>query len=104
MFYLLAPCLLTVLVEALFFALCGYRDRLDLSIVVYANIITNLSLNLILILCGATGLLSWVIPLECVVVIAEYLIYTRAFGATKRLFLITIAANALSFGIGQLLF
>ena len=38
--------------------------------------------------------------MEGIVVLAEYLIYARAFGASGRLFLQTLAANVLSYGIG----
>ena len=45
---ILLACLLTVVLEGAFLALCGYRDRFSLTVVVCANIITNLLLNLAL--------------------------------------------------------
>lgn len=100
---LLLACFLTVVIETGFLALCGYRGRDDLIIVACANVVTNLSLNLLLALCFPGGAGPWLAFLEAVVVIAEYLIYARAFGASRRLFLLTLAANVLSFGIGLLL-
>ena len=97
-------CLLTVLLETGFFYLLGYREKDDLTIVACANVVTNLTLNLTiaLFLSGGPGL--WLALLEGLVVLAEYLIYARAFGASGKLFLQTLAANALSYGVGVLLF
>ena len=41
--------------------------------------------------------------LECAVVAAEYGIYRLAFGPRRGLFWLTLAANALSYGLGLLL-
>ena len=35
-------CLLTVLIEGSFFALFGHRDRFSMTVIVCANVITNL--------------------------------------------------------------
>ena len=35
-------CLLTVLIEGVFFIVLGYRDRISLTVIVCANVITNL--------------------------------------------------------------
>ena len=105
MFTILKACLLTVLIETVLFYMFGYREKDDITIVACANVVTTLSLNLILAVCGARSTYwNYVVPLELIVVFAEFLIYTRAFGPSKKLFLLTLAANALSFGIGQLLF
>jgi hypothetical protein len=100
---LFLACLLTVLAETALFALFGYRSKDDLAIVVYANIITNLSLNLLIALVFPQGADLWLLPLECLVVAVEYLIYAKAFGASKKLFLQTLAANVLSFALGVVL-
>ena len=96
-------CAMTVLIEAPFLALCGYRDRGAVAIIACTNIVTNLLLGLAMVFlpCGRTpiGLLI----LEALVVVGEYAIYARAFGRSRRLFLLTLAANALSCGIGLLL-
>ena len=95
-------CGLTVLIETAFLALCGYRDAFSVTVIVCANIITNLTLNLVLALTGRWG--WWLVPLELAVVGAEFAIFAKAFGPSWRLFGLTFAANALSFGTGLLLF
>ena len=95
-------CALTVLIETPFLALFGYRRREELAVIVCANVVTNLLLNLALML---LPLPRWsVYPLEAAVVAAEYAVYALAFGRSRRLFLLTLAANCLSYGIGLLLF
>ena len=95
-------CTLTVLIETPFLALFGYRRREELAVIVCANVVTNLLLNLALML---LPLPRWsVYPLEAAVVAAEYAVYALAFGRSRRLFLLTLAANCLSYGIGLLLF
>ena len=95
-------CALTVLIETPFLALFGYRKRDEVIIVVCANVVTNLLLNLLL----------WRVPslygpavygLEALVVAAEYGIYRLAFGPRRGLFWLTLAANALSYGLGLVL-
>ena len=100
---LLLACLLTVAVETALFALFGYRSRDDLTIVIYANVVTNLTLNLLLAFVFPYDAHFWVLPLEIIVVLAEFLIYAKAFGASKKLFVLTLAANVLSFALGVML-
>ena len=100
---LLLACFLTVLVETALFVLFGYRSKDDLTIVACANIVTNLTLNLLLAFVFPYDAHFWVLPLEVTVVLAEYLIYAKAFGASKKLFLQTLAANVLSFVLGVIL-
>ena len=100
---LFLACLLTVAVETALFALYGYRSRDDLTIVACANVITNLTLNLLLAFVFSHNAHFWVLPLEITVIAAEYLIYAKAFGASKKLFLQTLAANVLSFALGVIL-
>ncbi|MCR5682007.1 MAG: hypothetical protein K6G29_06080 [Clostridiales bacterium] len=95
---------LTVLIEVPFLALCGYRQRDELAVAALTNLVTNLTLNLLFRL----GVLPYRIPVilaaEALVVLAEYGIYALAFGRSGKLFFLTLAANALSFGIGVILF
>jgi len=95
-------CALTVLIETPFLALWGYRKRDELIIIVCANVVTNLLLNLLLwrvpSLYGPT-----VYGLEALVVAVEYGIYRLAFGKRRGLLLLTLAANALSYGLGLFL-
>ena len=101
---MILACLLTVLIETPFLALCGYRKRDDLIIIVCANIITNLLLNLAIAIVfrGYPG--GWIYPMEGAVVAAEFMIYSSAFGRSMKLFLLTLAANCLSYGIGLAIF
>ena len=99
---LVYACVLTVLIETPFLRLFGYRGREDTVIIVCANVVTNLILNLSFQL-----FLPYRVPVilaaELLVVAAEYGIYAAAFGRSRRLLLLTFAANALSFGLGELL-
>lgn len=97
-------CFLTVLIEGAFFALLGYRDRFCLTVIVCANVITNLLLNLtiLLVFSGQPG--AWIYLMEAAVVAAEYAVYAVAFGRSRKLVLLTLAANCLSYGIGIALF
>jgi hypothetical protein len=98
-------CGLTVLTETVFLWLCGYRDRLSVLLAICVNAATNLSLNL-----GLAALRRLADPavliyaLEAAVVAAEYGVYALAFGPSRRLFGLTLAANALSYGLGVLIF
>ena len=99
----LKACIITVVIETAFFAVLAYRKRDDLLIVVLANVITNLSLNLFIYLVPAVYSPLWLFLLEALVVAVEYLIYRKAFGGSLGLFLMTLAANVLSFSSGLLL-
>lgn len=100
---LLLVCALTVLIETPLFFAAGYRDRDSLLVVVCANIVSNLTLNLcVRLLFPERGAAEY--ALEATAVAAEYAVYSLAFGRSRRLFLLTLAANCLSYGIGLLLF
>lgn len=101
---IIIACLLTVLIETPFLALFGYRKRDELVIIICTNIVTNLLLNLLISIAfhGAPGL--WIYAMEAAVVIAEYAVYSYGFGRSWKLFLLTFAANCLSYGIGLLIF
>lgn len=94
---------LTVLFETPWFALWGYRKRDELLLVVCVNVVTNLLLNLFLATLGRdVGALIYL--LEAIVVAAEYFIYAIPFGRSWKLFLLTLGANCLSYGLGLLIF
>ena len=96
-------CLLTVVVETAFFAAFGYRDRYALTVIVCVNVVTNLLLNLLIwLLGGSVG--AWIYGLEVLVVAAEYAVYAAAFRPGWKLFLLTLAANCISYGLGLLIF
>lgn len=101
MVFLLA-CVLTVFLEGVFFFAFGYRNAWDLGVIACANLITNLVLNTVMsVYPGPREPLIYV--LESMAVLAEYLIYRRAFGSSLRLFALTLAANVISYGIGLIL-
>lgn len=101
---LLWAALLTVAVETVFLAIAYRRDAAFLVLCAALNIATNLALNLLLS-CLPQGELHWLIyPLELAVVAIEYAVYTYACGGSKKLFLLTLAANVLSYCIGLALF
>lgn len=97
-------CVLTVLIEGAFFTILGYRDRYALTVIVCANIVTNLLLNLTIYFAFSGQPGPWIYPMEAVVVAAEYVVYAIAFGRGWKLFFLTLAANCLSYGIGMALF
>ena len=97
-----AACALTVAVETPVMAVCGPRDRGALAIVALANVATNLLLNLTLLLAPGGGAML-LAALEAAATAAEALVFAAAFGRTRRRILFTVAANALSLGLGLLL-
>jgi len=100
---LFLACVLTVVIETPFLALFGWRSREELTIIVCANVVTNLLLNLSL-----AFFLPTTVPviafLESAAVLAEYAVYALAFGRSGKLFLLTLLANCLSYGLGLLIF
>ena len=99
---LFAACALTVAVEVALFALAGYREPRQLAVVALANVVTNLTLNLVMwYVVGQAN--WWLAVLEAAAVAAEFAIYGRTFGpdaARPKLIAWTLAANALSFCVG----
>ena len=100
----LAAAGLTMAAECLFFALLYRRDALFLALCAALNLATNLSLNLALQYMPRGQLRLLVYPLELLVVLVEYGVYACACGGSKRLFLLTLGANALSYCTGLLIF
>lgn len=101
---LLWAALLTVVVETVFLAVTYRRDAAFLVLCAALNIATNLALNLLLNCLPRDGLHWLIYPLELAVVAIEYAVYTYACGGSKKLFLLTLAANVLSYCIGLALF
>ena len=101
---LLLACALTIAIETAFFLLIGWRDRRFLLLCVSANALTNLCLNLLIVLLARLGFWrGWLaLPLELLVVAAEYAIYRIVKERRWKLLLLTAAANALSYSIGLL--
>ena len=100
---LILPCVITVVVETVLFRIFGFKKAEDLVIIVLSNIITNLTLNVLILLVPGLYDIPWLIIAELIVVAIEYLIYRNAFEASAGLLPLTFAANALSFFAGLLL-
>lgn len=97
-------CAFTAAAETALFALLGYRRVWQLVVVACANIASNLLLNLAAALCFPGGVGAWVWLLEAAVVAAEYAVYAIAFAPGWRLFVLTLAANAVTYGLGLVVF
>ena len=100
---LFEACIITVIIETVIFRLFKWKDLQDLKIVALTNVVTNLLLNFILSLCPDLYYSFWLVILELLVIAAEYLIYRRAFGHSRRLVIAVILANVVTFFIGILL-
>jgi hypothetical protein len=96
------PALLTAAVEMLFFSALGYHSRDAIIVIICTNILANVTVNAVF------SLIGWKLPeaylAELLVAAAEYAIFACAFGRSKKLFLLTLAANALTFGLGLIIF
>lgn len=102
---LIYACALTVLTETAFFLLLGYRRPMFAALCVFVNIATNLALNLTAAAISPHAFMPAAIyALEGAAVAAEYGAYAMALGGSLRLLALTFAANALSYGIGALVF
>lgn len=100
--------LLTVAIEGGVAWLFGLRTRQSQLTVALVNVVTNPALNVLLLLLAWLGVdvtLWLVLPLEILVVLAEWGLLAYAFGGPKRrLFILSLTANAASFLAGVLLF
>ena len=103
---LFTACALTIVIETLFFLAVGYREGRFVLLCICTNALTNLSLNLIVWLLFSLGvnLTAAVYPLEAVVVAVEFIILGAYCGTSWKLFGLTLAANALSYSAGLLIF
>ena len=101
-YYFWAGPLFTVILETAFFALVGYRKRDFLLLCAAVNTATTLALNMV----SYAAYYAPAVELLGVLVAAalEYLVYALAIGRSKKLLLLTLAANAISFLVGELYF
>ena len=105
--------LLTVLLETLLFYLYGYREKRFLVIVALSNLLTNVSLNLCILLTmifiaktGSSQIPAYTVIAcgEICVVAAEFFLYANYLEERSgKLFLQTFCANAVSFLTGLVL-
>jgi membrane-bound ClpP family serine protease len=104
----LVSLLLTIVIEGAVAFLLGFRKKQFFLALTLINVITNPTLNYLLLVLGSLGIevtLIRVFLLEIVVVIAEWGLLAYAFGRPARRFLIlSILANAASFLAGVLIF
>ena len=97
---------LTIVFETAFAFASGYRTRQTLRVVVVAQVATNplvVFISNLFYLHTMLPLWSFQLPLEIAAVIAEWLIYRRFAPAIRRPLVFSIAANAVSFGLGLIL-
>ena len=103
----LAFCLgLTILLETAFALFAGIRGRKNLLTVVLVQVITNPCVVLLILWCMTH--LSWhralfELPIEAVVVVAEWIIYKKFLKDLKRPFAFSLAANYFSYTFGIVL-
>lgn len=97
----------TLVVELAVAALLGYRSRTELRTVAYINLITNplLGLGTMFVFPASATAFSWeVVPLEVVVVLAEWGLLVWALKRPVwRMLGLSLAMNAASLGAGLLL-
>jgi hypothetical protein len=97
---------LTIILETGFFLLIGKRNKKDLLLVVMVNILTNpvVVLSYWLVALYTNWGLLWVkAALELLAISVEGLYYKKYAQELRRPFLFSLAANAVSFGIGEIL-
>lgn len=100
--------LLTLAIEGGVAWLFGFRTRQSQLAVAMINVITNPALNVFLLVLAWLGVkvtLLLILPLEVLVVLAEWRLLVYVFGDPKgRFFVLSLLANAASFLAGVLLF
>lgn len=99
---------LTVVLEAVFGFILGYRSAYEQLVILLTNVITNPLLNIILTVVSfylSKDLYYWfLVPLEVLIVISEGLIYRKMIKKEKRNpFLTSFILNACSYFIGTLI-
>jgi len=98
--------MLTIGFEAGLFLLIGKRNKKDLLLLLLVNILTNPVVVLsywLVALYTDWNLYIVLIPLELFAVLTEGYYYKKYGQSFKHPFLFSLAANAFSFGTGQLL-
>ncbi|MCL2489480.1 MAG: hypothetical protein FWF36_01950 [Propionibacteriaceae bacterium] len=103
---------LTIVIETALLAIAGYRSRRFVTVCIFINLATNLTLNVVL---GLVSAWQWglVGALEVVVVIVEWAVLRLVAGpdghpvrarASARLAGFVLLANLASFAVGLLLY
>lgn len=93
---------LTVVVETVFFYLFGYRNKKFIMVCIIINVITNISLNLILYFCfrNSSYYYLYLLVFELIVILIEATCYMLFNKRDYKLIPLTVSSNALSFLVG----
>ncbi len=102
MMFLMLFCLIAVILETAFFWMFGYDSRDEKTVVACTNVLTTLAMNLVMIPNGYRSIPT-IVMAEVILIAVEFGIYAIAFGRSRKLLLLTIAANAISFGFELLI-
>lgn len=100
----IAAAIITIGIEMLVLGLFYRRDALFLGLCAALNLATNLALNLGLMLLPLEIRVWSVNIFELLVLAVEYAVYACACGRSTKLFILTLAANVLSYCAGLLIF
>jgi hypothetical protein len=101
--------LITIAVECLTAFVLGYREKVQIYIVVLVNVITNPLLNYILMVMRfiwhANVNIYLIMLLEAAVIIIEWRIMAYALRVeSKKLLILSAVMNGVSYGVGVLIF
>ena len=91
-----------MILETTFFWMFGYDSRDEKTVVACTNVLTTAAMYLLFFPNGYRSIPTIVIA-EIILIAVEFGIYSAAFGRSWKLLLLTIAANALSFGFELLI-
>jgi hypothetical protein len=101
---LLFAALLTVVIETSFLAAMGYRSRLFVITCVLINFVTNVTLNVTVMLLPAEAVRLLQYPLEISIVFIEWGVLKFFVSNKRKLLAFVFLANLISFLTGLLLF
>ena len=97
---------LTIVIEAGFFLLAGKRDKKDLLLLFLVNVLTNpivvLSFWLVVLYTDWNAYII-LIPLESFAVLTEGYYYKKYGNCFRRPYIFSLAANMVSFWVGELI-
>jgi len=105
LYLILIALVLTLVIELVVAFVLGFRKREEILAIVAVNLITNPALNLFIQLAAYLELFQFsmqiLIPLEALVVVAEFLLLSIMLKQKKvKLFSLSLAINTTSFLIG----
>lgn len=100
---------LTIIIECFVALILRYRKKEIFQIIVLVNVLTNLTLNYLLLIFRLNNLSVFlysiiVIFLEILIILIEWKIFVYVFGKNKEWFFLSIAINTTSYVLGGLIF